>query len=41
MKILSILVMEGGSGKAARYAKKDKEVIIKNGIPAGAYEIIE
>ncbi|MDY4378091.1 MULTISPECIES: hypothetical protein [Pectobacterium] len=33
---------EGGlSGKAARYAKKDREVLIKNGIPAGAYEIIE
>lgn len=36
-------VSDGGglSGKAARYAKKDREVLIKNGIPAGAYEIIE
>ncbi|MFP1814151.1 RHS repeat-associated core domain-containing protein, partial [Lonsdalea quercina] len=36
-------VSDGGGliGKAARYAKKDREVLIKNGIPASAYEIIE
>ncbi|MEQ9918924.1 hypothetical protein ABRQ01_19905 [Pectobacterium aroidearum] len=36
----NIIDVSDGEG-LARHAKKDKEVLIKNDIPAGAYEIIE
>jgi len=40
-EIIDVSNGQGLSGKASRYARKDKEVILTNGIPSGSYEIIK
>ncbi|MGH5555411.1 RHS repeat-associated core domain-containing protein, partial [Escherichia coli] len=40
-EIIDVSNGQGLSGKASRYARKDKEVILTNGIPPGSYEIVK
>ncbi|WP_228007989.1 hypothetical protein [Citrobacter sp. BDA59-3] len=40
-EIIDVSNGQGLSGKASRYARKDKEVILTNGISSGSYEIIK
>ncbi|MDE1488278.1 RHS repeat-associated core domain-containing protein [Xenorhabdus bovienii] len=40
-KIVDISRGQGLTGKAFRYARKDQEVLLTNGIPSGAYKVIE
>lgn len=40
-EIIDVSNGQGLSGKASRYTRKDKEVILTNGIPPGSYEIVK